>query len=117
MSLRVKDIPHSYEQAISLLNMKIRNPIRNVSSNGYLYWWDKIVYLKLYETVIVKYYPNGDMWIDCGSYPTVTTQHWVNIALDKYTSRYIFRENGRLFVSLPNKKYAKCLPCLIKGVR
>lgn len=142
MALRVRDIPHTYAEARKLMPIRTiprYGMCRRISKNGWLVDMGSEIYLKLYETVIVRYFPNGNMYLNCGQFPTVTTQHWINCALSgwigevnskRYTSNgYVSRESvwemesmfyagyrrrERLVYYGNGNKYGKVLPYMIR---
>ena len=127
MTLRVRDIPTSYEDAEKLLT---KNGSRKISKNGWLIMApeqiiERCIILKLYHTAIVVYYLGGRLDLACGQYPTRTTQMWINVALGKFSiSRgcrgYVDRDIKRGELTFRehtlNSKYyglGKILPCTI----
>ena len=112
MTLRVRNIPTSYEDAEKLLK---KNGSRKISKNGWLVMapeqvMERCIILKLYRTSIVTYYPNGSMKLDCGQFPTSTSQHWLNTAL--WNRGIITRNSYGLHWSHSNG-YARYLPVII----
>jgi hypothetical protein len=133
MTLLVRDIPNSYESAKKLLG---KANIRRISKSGCLVKnpYGPDIYIKLYHIVIVRFHPNGIIHLDCGRFPTVTTQHWINRALSKWidneyvSNGYVGRETiavypyhmkslrakvNRLVYYGSQFKYGKVLPVTI----
>ncbi len=82
MTLRVKDIPTSYDEAENLLT---KDGTRKISKNGWLIMspqeiMPRCILLKLYQTVIVTYFPDGSMKLNHGNHITRTTAHWLSLA-------------------------------------
>lgn len=58
--------------------------------------------LRIYNTIIVEWLPNGNVVIDNGGFQTVTTREWINAALGDFPfkgrSMYVQQKDYRWYV-------------------
>ena len=136
MTLRVRDIPTNQKSAHELL-VHSRNKQRRVGKNGWLVsHYDSttkknFISLKLYSTIIVRWWIqwspnkvgieviNQGIDLNCGEYPTKTTQAWINQAIKEHgyvsRSKEILVYHVRSVLLHANSK-CPCLslPCTLK---
>jgi len=82
---------NSYKEAIEVLKNRTSKKLEN---NTYLIKDGENIAIKLHQTNVVTYKPNGDIVLNSGGWKTVTTKDRIN----KYSNARIFQKNNQWFL-------------------
>lgn len=85
---KLKDEIHSYEDAHDFVRLSIEtvdsrrnNDDWTLGANMYVRWRPNYYAIVLYETEIIRYYPDGTFSVDNGGFNTPTTMHRLSAVL------------------------------------
>ena len=100
----------NYKEANELLIGRCRNS-RKLANNTYLHRNGEDICVRLHNTDVVTFKPNGEAILDSGGWKTVTTKERIN----KYSPVGVFQNKGQWYIGDWNSNIKEC-PLFFDGM-